>query len=247
MGRMLRLMTRLSREMAAGQPPDFAVLNDISDYLRDFPDDCHHPKEDIIFRKLGEREPGLADLCTDLEFEHGRLARLTTQFGELLDELQEDADVPSETFLTAINSLTLTYRRHMAMEEKHLFPLAIMKLRRADWHEINGAIFEELDPLSDASSTRYQNLRDEISQLADEHDERVRLLGNQHLDMDLESLQTLVQLNEFFEASNCDFRLGKTRKGGYVLHESDKIVLELPPCSETRAVWCACCYVRACM
>ena len=247
MGRMLRLMTKLSREIAAGQSPDFAVLNDISDYLRGFPDEFHHPKEDAIFRKLGEREPELSDLCTDLEFEHGRLARLTTQFGELLDDLQEEADVSSETFVTAINSLTLTYRRHMAMEEKHLFPLAIKKLRRNDWDEIHGAIFEEHDPLSDASSSRYRKLRDEISRLADEHDERIRLLGNLQFDMDLESLQTLDQLNDFFAESNCEYRLSKTRKGGYLLNDNNELVLELPPCNETRAVWCACCYVKACM
>ena len=52
MGRMLRLMTKLSREIAAGQSPDFAVLNDISDYLRGFPDEFHHPKEDTLLTQF---------------------------------------------------------------------------------------------------------------------------------------------------------------------------------------------------
>lgn len=247
MGRMLRLMTRLSREITAGQPPDFVVLNDISDYLSGFPDECHHPKEDIIFRKLGERDPGLADICTDLEFEHGRLARLTHQFGDLLGEMEGGSNASPDSFVTAINSLTLTYRRHMALEEKHLFPLAIKKLRSEDWDEIHGVIFEKDDPLSDTSSSRFQLLREEISQLANEHKERVRLLGSLGFEMDLESLRTLDQLNTCFEKSNCDFQLSKARNGGYRLTEADEVVLEIPPCSETRAVWSAACFVRACM
>jgi hemerythrin-like domain-containing protein len=246
MARLLQLMDKLQRELASGQPPDYPLLNDISDYLQGFPDACHHPKEDLIFQKLGERDPEFHELGSDLEFEHGRLAKLTRRFAELLQAAQADEDASLDAFIRALSELVRTYRRHMAMEEKHLFPLAINKLRLSDWAEINSAVFEQTDPLADAASSRYQLIRDKISELAEEHDERKRLLEGPSLETDLESLQTIEQLHDILASLHYEFRLGKTEQGGYRLTENGKTVLALPPCSESRAVWCAYSYIRAC-
>lgn len=245
MGRLLRLMEKMWREISGGQPPDYPLFNEISDYLRGYPDQCHHPKEDLIYRKLGERDPDLHELGGDLEYEHARLAKLTNRFGELLTSAQDDVDVSLDAFLTTLDELVRVYRRHMAMEEKHLFPLAIKKLRRADWDEINSAVFGQGDPLTDAASSRYEQIRSEIAELAEEHDERNRLLaGGIDLDQELESLHSLDQLNELFRSHNQAFRLREAREGSYQLVEDEKVLLQIPPCNEARAVWCAYCYVK---
>lgn len=247
-GRLLRLMEKLWREISGGQSPDYPLLNEISDYLRGYPDQCHHPKEDLIYRKLGERDPDLQELGGDLEYEHARLTKLTNRFGELLTSAQDDADVSLDAFMTTLDELVRVYRRHMAMEEEHLFPLAIKKLRRADWDEINSAVFEQSDPLTDAASSRFQQIRSEIAELAEEHDERNRLLaGRIDLDQDLASLQSLDQLNELLRSHNDAFQLCETGEGSYQLVENEKVLLEIPPCNEARAVWCAYCYIKGCM
>jgi hemerythrin-like domain-containing protein len=245
MGRLLRLMEKLWREISEGQPPDYPLLNEISDYLRGFPDKCHHPKEDLIYRKLGERDPDLQELGSDLEYEHARLTKLTNRFGELLTSAQDDVDVSLDAFITTLDELVRMYWRHMTMEEEHLFPLAIKKLRSADWNEINSAVFEQADPLTDAASTRYQQIRDEIAELEVEHDERIRLLaGRIELDQDLASLQSLDQLNELLHSHNYAFRLCETGDSTFQLIENEKVLLEIPPCNEARAVWCAYCYIK---
>jgi hemerythrin-like domain-containing protein len=245
MGRLLRLIEKLGREISAGQSPDYLLLNEISDYLRGYPDQCHHPKEDLIYRKLGERDPDLHELGGDLEYEHARLTKLTNRFGELLTSAQDDDDAPPDAFITTMDELIRVYWRHMAMEEEHLFPLAIKKLRRADWDEINSTVFEHGDPLTDEASSRYEQVRSEIAELAKEHDERIRLLaGRIDLDQDLASLQSLAQLNELFRSHNYAFRLQKTDQGSYRLIENEKVLLDLPPCNEGRAVWCAYCFIK---
>lgn len=245
MGRLLRLMEKLWREISGGQSPDYVLLNEISDYLRGYPDQCHHPKEDLIYRKLGDRDPDLQELGGDLEYEHARLTKLTNRFGELLTSAQDDEDVPLDAFITTMDELVRVYRRHMAMEEEHLFPLAIKKLRRADWDEINSAVFEHGDPLTDEASSRYEQIRSEIAELAEEHDERNRLLaGRIHLDQDLASLQSQDQLNELLRSHNYAFRLCETREGGFQLVENEDVLLELPPCAEATAAWCAYCYIK---
>lgn len=245
MGRLLRLMEKLWREISGGEPPDYPLLNEISDYLRGYPDQCHHPKEDLIYRKLGDRDPDLQELGGDLEYEHARLTKLTNRFGELLTAAQDDENVSLDAFTTTLDELVKMYWRHMALEEKHLFPLAIKKLRRDDWDEINSAVFEQGDPLSDAASSRYQQIRSEIAALAQEHDERNRLLaGKIDLDQDLASLQSLEQLNELLRSHNYAFRLHEMGDSGFRLVENDNVLLDIPPCDETRAVWCAYCYIK---
>ena len=245
MGRLLRLMEKLWREISGGQSPDYPLLNEISDYLRGYPDQCHHPKEDLIYRKLGERDPDLQELGGDLEYEHARLTKLTNRFGELLTSAQDDEDVSLDALITTLGELVRMYRRHMALEEEHLFPMAIKKLRRADWDEINSAVFEQGDPLTDAASSRYQQIRSEIAELAEEHDERIRLLaGRIELDQDLALLQSLDQLNELLRSHNYAFMLHETGDGSFQLVENEKVLLEIPPCDEVRAVWCAYCYIK---
>lgn len=245
MGRLLRLMEKLWREISGGESPDYLLLNEISDYLRGYPDQCHHPKEDLIYRKLGERDSDLQELGGDLEYEHARLAKLTNRFGELLTSAQSDEDASLDAFITTMDELIRVYWRHMALEEEHLFPLAIKKLRLADWYEINSAVFADGDPLADEASSRYEQIRSEIAELAEEHNERNRLLaGRIDLHQDLASLQGLEQLNELLGSHNYAFRLREAGEGSYQLVEDDKVLLRIPPCSEARAAWCAYCFIK---
>jgi hemerythrin-like domain-containing protein len=243
MSRLLRLMDKLGQEMRDGQDPDFPLLGEIGDYLDGFPDQCHHPKEDLIYNRLAELDPGLRELGSDLEYEHNRLGNLTGRFRDSLSTVQQGG--PVDKLASSLADLVKTYRRHMEMEERHLFPMAIRKLRGDDWAEINDALFDESDPLGDESSARFQNLREEISKHAKEHDERKRLLAGQGgLDVDLDSLQTMRQLNELLALNNYDMTIKEAANGGFELLEQDTTLLEIPPCSEARAVWCAYCYIK---
>src|SRR3974377_2619536 len=52
--------------------PDYEVIQAIIDYFQDYPDCCHHPKEDMIFDKLKARNPRAAKRIGDVEAEHRR-------------------------------------------------------------------------------------------------------------------------------------------------------------------------------
>ncbi len=123
MARLLRVMENLLCEISDGSSPDFPLLNEISDYLRGYPDQCHHPKEDLIYRKLGDRDPDLRELGGDLEYEHARLTKLSNRFGELLTQAQSETDASLVTFIATLDELVRINRRHMAMEEEQSFSL----------------------------------------------------------------------------------------------------------------------------
>jgi hypothetical protein len=72
------LLPVLERELSVfdrGDRPDYDVVRAVIDYLKDYPDSCHHPKEDMIVEKLKARDPVAAATIGDLEAEHREGAR----------------------------------------------------------------------------------------------------------------------------------------------------------------------------
>ena len=50
--------------------PDYEILQAIIDYFQDYPENYHHPKEDIVFEKLKLRDPAAAMQIGDAEADH---------------------------------------------------------------------------------------------------------------------------------------------------------------------------------
>ena len=68
--RLLRVLEQELSVFDRGNRPDYEAVLGIIDYFKDYPDCCHHPKEDIIFEKLKSRDPVAAANVGDLETEH---------------------------------------------------------------------------------------------------------------------------------------------------------------------------------
>ena len=68
-----KLLSVLEQELsvfARGERPDYEVVGAIIEYFKQYPDSCHHPKEDIIYEKFKALNPGRAASITDLQGEH---------------------------------------------------------------------------------------------------------------------------------------------------------------------------------
>ncbi|MBT8078219.1 MAG: hypothetical protein KJO31_06560 [Gammaproteobacteria bacterium] len=57
MTKLLDLMDHLFKQIQDGHAPDFRLLHDIGGYLSGYPDQVHHPKEDLIYRRLRKSDP----------------------------------------------------------------------------------------------------------------------------------------------------------------------------------------------
>ena len=65
-----RLLNFVERQLLAfhlGELLDYPLLLAILYYLRDYPDRVHHPREDVAFARLVERDPTLQLLYDSLE------------------------------------------------------------------------------------------------------------------------------------------------------------------------------------
>src|SRR5262249_22744770 len=67
---LLRVLERELSVFDRGERPDYEVVLTIINDFKDYPDSCHHPKEDMIVAKLKARDPVAAATIGDLEAEH---------------------------------------------------------------------------------------------------------------------------------------------------------------------------------
>lgn len=134
---------------------DLALLNQCLSYLLEFADTCHHPKEDMISRKLEEAgaEPG--ELGTD----HERLHNLT----EDLAIQTRNSQRITPTLIERLRQLVDTYKGHIVEENARFFPMARHTLSQDDFDVIDFSVFDQRDPLYDsAEESRFADLRREI-------------------------------------------------------------------------------------
>lgn len=145
-----RLLDLLERQLALfdeAKRPDYDVLLGIADYFSSFPDRCHHPKEDLIYRKLVERDPEAAKQVGDMASDHEALGQRVVAFRGAVRNVLGEAEVPRSVFDSVLRDFITEQRQHMEMENKLFFPAAIKALTDADWAEIDAEISPEQDPL----------------------------------------------------------------------------------------------------
>mgnify|MGYP000984507709 CR=1 FL=1 len=89
--RLLELLRHEVDQLALGETPNYALMLDIIDYLRDYSDHVHHPREDAVFRRL-------ARYCPDRELPLARLA-VKSDFFEVRGRMRLDDRVIEELAL----------------------------------------------------------------------------------------------------------------------------------------------------
>ena len=130
-----------------GEQPDYDLMLDIFYYMTHFPDRFHHPKEDLAFARLAERDSSTKSAVEELARQHRIIAESGSRFLDNLNAAlagtmltRESVEIPGLEYVTF-------YRSHMKMEERELFPIARALLRDDDWVQIGVAIKPAADPL----------------------------------------------------------------------------------------------------
>ena len=119
-----------------GERPDYEVFGAIIEFFKNYPDSCHHPKEDIIYAKFKERNPDRAAAIADLEAEHREGAVRLRRVAEAIDAVLNDQELLRENVDRIVRDFVDNERKHMALEEGKIFPAILETLSSADWAEI---------------------------------------------------------------------------------------------------------------
>jgi len=163
---LAKLWDLLGRELKVfkeGGVPDYVLVESILDYNLNYPDLCHHPKENLVFEKLIKRDPAAESAIGNLKEEHEKLSSLTWRFSTAVANVLEDEQLPREWFLDVANEFLSFSRNHMQMEEVLFFPAALKTLTAEDWNDLEDTYEKVDDPLfNDQKQEKYQALYKEI-------------------------------------------------------------------------------------
>ncbi len=144
------LLDIIEEEMNAyrdGRVPDFDVLRMIAEYILDYPDIVHHPREDLVFERLVMRDPGAEAVIGHLAREHRELGELTYRFAAAMNNASLDVELPRAWLDLLAKQYLLANRMHMETEEKHFLPRALAVLTDQDWAEIEETAAHVEDPV----------------------------------------------------------------------------------------------------
>ena len=163
LAKLMAVIERQAEVLHDGRAPDYDVLRSVLRYISNYPDLVHHPKEDLVYRRLVERDQVAIVEVHNVLQEHGALEDMAASLAAQVD----DADGGPEGARAELEKLARgyveAYRRHMAMEEGELFPRALGALSEADWAAIAAAVSGSADPLFDGAATnQYRNLHNAI-------------------------------------------------------------------------------------
>lgn len=161
-----RLLGLLEKELVAfhgGDRPDYALMLDIVYYLRHYPDLVHHPREDVAFARLVERDPAMQLPIARRLQEHRVIASVGDELLALLQAVAEGALVKRSTVESSVATYLVYYRHHLAAEEQEVIPRAGELLTPGDWAAVAAAPAAP-DPLfGDDFEARYRELRRQIA------------------------------------------------------------------------------------
>jgi hemerythrin-like domain-containing protein len=150
-----------------GERPDYGIFEAIIEYFKNYPDTCHHPKEDIIYEIFRTRDPGRAASVTDLQAEHREGAVRLHRVAQALDSVLNDQDVLRASVDRIVRDFIDNERKHIALEEEVVFPAIVDTLRPGDWAEVALTIADRYGPPSQADfEEQFSSLRRDILELA---------------------------------------------------------------------------------
>ncbi|CAN5339757.1 hypothetical protein BH10PSE16_BH10PSE16_11890 [soil metagenome] len=161
----MRDITRLARE--SGSAPDIASLQRMLQYLHDFPEKLHHPKEEQhIHARLLQRHPESRGVIDELEAQHQTEYAAIGRIDQAIADCAEHRTDALERLSAELDAYAEATWAHMGLEERTLLPMARQHLLVDDWQGIAQAFERNNDPrFGDLSGDAFRRLFTRITHL----------------------------------------------------------------------------------
>ncbi len=153
-------LEKQTKQLAPGGKPDYRILSDMLDYIANYPDEFHHPLEDVIYERLVKRHHASIGAVEELLGQHQDMARDTQFLLKQVNAICAGKQKPMRNQLRQdLQNYVAFYRAHIDLEEGEVFPAAKQYLQESDWQAINNSLHVVEDPIFSETNTRkYKNL-----------------------------------------------------------------------------------------
>jgi hemerythrin-like domain-containing protein len=149
---MRRLLDLIKTQADTAETLDFGLLHEILEYCLAYPDQYHHPKEDLIYAALRQRDPEGAGSVDDIVAEHRELATATRELATVLKTARLGQERAGRDLRVMLRSFVRSYRDHMRKEDQEFFPYAFCTLSPEEWSNLAAEVTDPTDPLMQANA-----------------------------------------------------------------------------------------------
>jgi hemerythrin-like domain-containing protein len=130
---LLGIIVEQTEALGGSGAVDFDILRDSLHYMAHYPDDFHHPREDLIFDRLSRRD---LSSRADVEFlleDHEKLHRLSESLLSDIEDVRSGREHDRAALKKDLDVYVREYRKHMSFEEGKVFENARHLLTENDW------------------------------------------------------------------------------------------------------------------
>ncbi|MGI9293293.1 MAG: hemerythrin domain-containing protein [Pseudomonadales bacterium] len=121
--------------------PDYTLLYDTMRQLHDFPHDVVQPKEDLVYRRLMERDAEEAEEFAHIRDQHEQIHDMSSRLLHHLSDISHGVKTARRDRLRPqLQRFVDTFRQHIDVEENEIFPTAEKHLLDNDWYALQSGI-----------------------------------------------------------------------------------------------------------
>jgi hemerythrin-like domain-containing protein len=143
---MTQFVESLSRCEHAREP---MVMRAMLYYIREYPEQVHHPKEDkYLFTRLRLRTDKLDDVIRELEAQHVEGEARVRDLEHALTRYELTGDGTAPALRSQVEEYALFYSRHRSLEEEVILPAALRLLSAMDWMDLDEIFGANRNPFS---------------------------------------------------------------------------------------------------
>lgn len=184
---LLDTIEEQEQRMRPGKIPDYNLLLDILDYLTHYPDQYHHPREDILFAQMLENDSQFQSKLDRLQREHETLRHYNAELFNELTRIAAGRPIDQASLQKSIRRYLSGYRKHMDYESKQIFPSASGELNATDVKKLEARTLFKDDPLFGAEvQYRYRRLGRQVQA-------RVGMASQQLIAREMSGIESVIE------------------------------------------------------
>jgi hemerythrin-like domain-containing protein len=136
--RKLNLLELQYLDMCRGKVPDYSLMRSIIVYIQEYPEQIHHPLEDMIYSILLKRVDDV-EFVQELITEHTQLEVVTRRLRDSIESLSSDI-ASKEELKQQLSEFLVGQRQHIYTEEIKVYPLVQSVLTKEDWRQLQSMV-----------------------------------------------------------------------------------------------------------
>ena len=151
-------MMQLDRDLQLSQEPDADIGEAMTHvvnalyFIAGYPEQWHHPLEDLLFRRLLEVDAPCARSVEQLLDEHESMALQTGSLLQRFEQALQSREPPDNVLISESHDYFRTQTEHQRREANNVFPVIGAFLDSNDWRHAERTL---LETPSEASLHRY--------------------------------------------------------------------------------------------